>query len=526
MNKESIFVANKTALGIEFGSTRIKAVLVDENNNVLATGGHTWENKLENGIWTYSLEDIWGGVQNAYQSLVKKVEENFGVDISTFGAIGISGMMHGYFALDKNGNLLSPFRTWRNNIASEAADYLTEQFDYPIPARWSIAHLYEAITSGKESVDKIDHLTTLAGYVHYKLTGEHTMGIGEASGMFPIDVDTKNYDQKFLCVFDGLVEKYNLPWKLIDILPTIKMVGQVSGVLTDDGAKLLDVSEKLASGIKVCPPEGDAGTGMVATNSVGKRTCNVSCGTSIFGMIVLDEKLKKTYNGVDLVTTPAGDLVAMVHCNNCSSDVNEWTNLFAEVAELCGAEIDKGELYTRLFKKALEGEDNASGVLVYNYVSGENLTEVTNGRPMVVRTTESKMNLSNFMRAQVYSTFITLKLGFNMLSEHEKVKIDKIVGHGGLFMTKGVCQNFLASALKAPVTVMENASEGGAWGIAVLANYMNNSEDTFENYLNKIFDKVESIVVAPNEAQVVGIDEYMNNFNKALCVEQKAGEVL
>ncbi len=519
-------INGKTSLGIELGSTRIKAILVDGNNKTLATGEHSWENKFENGIWTYSLEDIWTGVQDCYQNLASDVSNQYGIELTTVGSIGISAMMHGYMPFDKEGKLLTPFRTWRNNLAEKSAEILTKELGYQIPARWSIAHLHHAVTAKESHTSDIAFLTTLEGYIHYMLTGEKVIGIGEASGMFPIDLKEKNYHKDMMDKFDSLIESYSMPWKLIDIMPKVLVAGENAGKLTKEGAKLLDTTGKLQCGIDFCPPEGDAGTGMIATNSIKKRTCNVSAGTSIFGMLVLEKDLSKVYPEIDLVTTPMGDLVAMAHCNNCTSEINVWANMFEEVLSVCGCSIDKGQLYMNIFNKSLEGDKDCDGVVTYNYVSGENITKVDEGRPMCVRTTESKMNLANFMRSQIYGSMATLKIGFDILKE-ENVAIDNVNAHGGIFKTKGVAESYLAAALNSQVTISESAGEGGAWGMAILANFMKSDYDDLQKYLDEVvFVGVQKRVVEPCKEEVEGFDKYIEKFKSALDVERLAVDKL
>lgn len=515
-----------TALGIEFGSTRIKAVLTDADNNPVASGSHDWENRLENGIWTYSLDDIWSGLQDCYLDLANDVKEKYGEDLTTVGAIGFSAMMHGYMPFDKDGNLLTPFRTWRNSITADAAEKLSGLFDFNIPERWSIAHLYQAILNKEEHVSEIKYLATLAVYVHYMLTGEFVAGIGEASGMFPIDSEAKNYDAKMLKKFSKLKGVKKQPWSIETILPKVLVAGEGAGTLTEEGAKLLDPSGKLKAGIPLCPPEGDAGTGMVATNSVTKRTGNVSAGTSVFAMIVLERALKKAYPEIDIVTTPAGDNVAMVHVNNCTSDINAWVNIFREFAERAGISISTPELYDLLYFEALKGDADCGGLLSYNYFSGENITHLTEGRPLFVRTPDSKFNLANMMRTHLYSALGTLKLGMDILSG-EDVKIDKMFGHGGLFKTKDVGQKFMAAALNTPVSLMETAGEGGAWGIAVLASYMKNKNDgeTLTDFLNnKVFQSGSVYTLEPDKTDVDGFNEFAKHYKKGLPIEQAAVE--
>lgn len=532
MNNEEIKKAleeGKSALGIEFGSTRIKAVLVTNDNVPVAAGSHEWENRLENNIWTYSLEDIWKGLQDAYAQMAADAEKQYGVTLTTIGAIGFSGMMHGYMAFNKDGELLVPFRTWRNTITGEAAEKLTKEFNYNIPQRWSIAHLYQAILNGEDHVKDITFFTTLAGYIHWKMTGEKVLGVGEASGMFPIDVETKDYNKNMIAKFDALIADKNYPWKLADILPKALVAGESAGTLTEEGSKLLDVSGNLQAGIPLCPPEGDAGTGMAATNSITKRTGNVSAGTSIFAMIVLEKELSKVYPEIDLVTTPNGDLVGMVHCNNCTSDLNAWVNLFKEFAESFGMKVDMNDLFGTLYRKALEGDKECGGLLAYNYFSGEPVTGFDEGRPLFVRTPDSKFNLANFMRANLFSAVATLKVGLDIMLKEEGVQVDRIFGHGGLFKTKGVGQKIMAAAMNAPVSVMETAGEGGAWGIALLASYMVNKEagETLDDYLlNKVFAGETGEEMQPDKADVDGFDAFIERYKKGFPIEHAAVDAM
>lgn len=499
----------KTALGIEFGSTRIKAVLIDGNNNPVASGSHDWENRYENGIWTYSLDDIWTGLQDAYANLAADVKTQYGVVLKKIGAIGFSAMMHGYMVFDGEDELLVPFRTWRNNITGQASEELTKLFGYHIPQRWSIAHLYQSILNGEEHVGKIHTLLTLAGYIHWKLTGRKVLGVGEASGMFPIDIETRDFNRRMIAQFNEITAGKNYGWKLEDILPQVLLAGEDAGALTEKGAKLLDVSGNLEAGVPLCPPEGDAGTGMVATNSVAERTGNVSAGTSVFAMIVMERELKNVYDAIDLVTTPTGSLVAMVHCNNCTSDLNAWVGLFREFAESFGMKVDMNELFGTLYNKALEGDADCGGLLAYNYFSGEHITGFTEGRPMFVRTPESKFNLANFMRVHLFTSLGALKTGLDILFKEEGVQADRVTGHGGLFKTKGVGQSILAAAMNTPVSVMETAGEGGAWGIALLAAYMLNKKEgeTLDSYLNEhVFGGNTGTCVAPKAEDVAGLD--------------------
>lgn len=526
-NVKKLIESGKAVLGIEFGSTRIKAVLVDEKNQPVALGGHDWENQLVDGIWTYSLDAVWAGVQDCYKSLVEDVKKQYGVSVNRYAAIGFSGMMHGYMAFDKEDNLLVPFRTWRNTITGQASEELSELFGFHIPQRWSIAHLYQAILNKEEHVSDVVFFTTLAGYIHWKLSGRKVLGVGEASGMFPIDIATKQFNQNMIAQFDALTEPKELGWKLGDILPEVLVAGENAGALTEEGAKLLDPTGALQAGIPMCPPEGDAGTGMAATNSVARRTGNVSAGTSIFGMAVLENDLSKPYEELDIVTTPGGDAVAMVHCNNCSSDLNAWVGIFKEFAESYGMEVDMGKLFGVLFNKSLEGDKDCGDVLAYNYYSGEHITGFDEGRPLLVRKPDSRFHLANFMRANLYTTMGALKVGFDILAKQEGVTLDKLQGHGGLFKTKGVAQSYLAAATNTPVSVMETAGEGGAWGMALLASYMvrkEEGEDLGAYLEKKVFGESEAYVLEPDAADVAGFEKFMERYNEGLAVERAAVE--
>ena len=523
-NAKEYIESGRTALGIEFGSTRIKAILVDENNTPIASGSHEWENQHINGIWTYSLDAIREGLQDCYARMAADVKEKYGVTLTTVGAMGFSAMMHGYMVFDKNDEILVPFRTWRNNTAAEAGEKLTELFNYHIPARWSIAHLYQAILNGEEHVKDIVFQTTLEGYVHWKLTGRKVLGIGEASGMFPVDPETKQYDKVMLKKFNDLV-KGKVPFKVEDILPDILLAGENAGTLTEEGAKFLDPTGNLKAGIPLCPPEGDAGTGMVATNSVRKRTGNVSAGTSVFAMIVLEKELSKPYPEIDLVTTPVGDLVGMVHCNNCTSDINGWVNMFGEFAALAGVEIPKWKLYDMLYFESEKGDKDCGGLLAYNYVSNEHVTKVEKGRPLFVRTAEGKFNLANFMRTHLFSAFGALKVGCDIMLKEEGVRLDAITGHGGLFKTEHVGQSYLAAAIGAPVTVMKTAGEGGAWGIAILANYSVRKKEgqPLAGYLDEeVFRGMEGVTLAPDPADVAGFEAFAKRYVAGLPVVREA----
>lgn len=521
--------SGKTALGIEFGSTRIKAVLTDDENHPIASGSHEWENRYENGLWTYTLEDVWSGIRHCYAEMAEDVRRQYGVTIKTIGAIGISAMMHGYMVFDKAGELLVPFRTWRNNNAAPAAEKLSALFGYHIPARWSVAHLYQAILDNEPHVPSIDFQTTLEGYVHWKLTGRKVIGIGEASGMFPIDPKTRGYNAGMLKKFDALIADKKLPFVLEDILPKILVAGEEAGRLTEEGAKLLDPTGNLEAGIVLCPPEGDAGTGMVATNAVRPRTGNVSAGTSVFAMIVLEKELSRPYDEIDLVTTPVGDPVGMVHCNNCTSDLNGWVGLFGEFAALAGLEIPKSRLYDLLYKHSLTGDKDCGGLLSYNYVSNEHITKVEEGRPLFVRTSESKFDLANFMRANLFASLGALKVGCDIMLKKEGVRLDAITGHGGLFKTERVGQSYLAAAIGAPVTVMKTAGEGGAWGIAILANYVvtKNAGESLEDYLaNRVFAGQEGITLAPDPADAEGFEAFAARYVKGLPIVREAVECM
>ena len=518
----------EAALGIELGSTRIKAVLVDGRYRPIASGSHDWENRLEDGIWTYHLEDIWAGVQDSYRKLAEDVNARYGVTLTTVGAIGISAMMHGYMAFDREGRLLAPFRTWRNTITAEASVRLTECFQFNIPQRWSIAHLYQCILDGEEHVEHIDYLITLEGYVHWMLTGQKVLGIGDAAGMFPVDATIKDFDEEMVQKFDALTADRHYPWKLREILPRVLTAGEAAGALTEAGAKLLDPSGRLQAGIPLCPPEGDAGTGMTATNSVARRTGNVSAGTSVFAMAVLEKPLSKVYPEIDMVTTPAGDPVAMVHCNNCTSDLNAWVNLFQEFAETMGMKIDKNELFGALYRKALKGDKDCGGLLSYCYLSGEHITHMEEGRPLFTRLPNSRFDLANFMRVHLYTSLGALKTGMDILTS-EGVKLDVLLGHGGFFKTKGVGQSIMAAAMGVPVAVMETAGEGGAWGAALLASYMLHREEgeTLAAYLaDKVFAGDKGSIMEPDAADMEGFAAFMERYRDGLAIERAAVEAL
>ena len=525
LNAKSTIENGKAILGIEFGSTRIKAVLIDEENKPIAQGSHTWENQLENGLWTYSIDAIWNGVQDCYSDLRANVKKEYGIEIENLAAIGVSAMMHGYMAFNDKEEILVPFRTWRNTNTGKAAAELSELFVYNIPLRWSISHLYQAILNKEEHVKDITFLTTLAGYVHWQITGEKVLGIGDASGMLPIDPETKNYSAEMVNKFNNLIKPYGFSWTLEDILPKVLLAGENAGCLTEKGAKKLDVSGHLKAGVPVCPPEGDAGTGMVATNAVKQRTGNVSAGTSSFSMIVLEKDLSKPYEIIDMVTTPDGSLVAMVHCNNCTSDLNAWVNLFKEYQELMGMPVDMDEIFGKLYNNALTGDADCGGLISYNYFSGEPVTGLAEGRPLFIRTAGDKFNLANFMRAHLYASVGVLKIGNDILFNEEKIKVDRITGHGGLFRTKGVGQRVLAAAINSPISVMETAGEGGAWGIALLGSYLvnNDKKQSLSDFLDeKVFAGNTGTEVAPTAEDVAGFNKYIEEYKACIPVEEAA----
>lgn len=525
LDAKSTIETGKAMLGIELGSTRIKAVLIDQDNKPIAQGSHSWENQLVDGLWTYSLDAIWNGLQDCYADLRANVKEQYGIEIETLAALGVSAMMHGYMPFDKEGNLLAEFRTWRNTNTGEAAAALSELFVYNIPFRWSISHLYQAILNNEPHVRNIHFLTTLAGYVHWQLTGEKVLGIGDASGMLPIDPKTKNYSAPMIEKFNQLIAPKGFGWQVQDILPKVLLAGEDAGKLTAEGARRLDVSGHLKAGIPVCPPEGDAGTGMVATNAVKQRTGNVSAGTSSFSMIVLEKDLSKPYEMIDMVTTPDGSLVAMVHCNNCTSDLNAWVNLFKEYQELLGIPVDMNEIFGKLYNHALQGDADCGGLLSYNYISGEPVTGLAEGRPLFVRSANDKFNLANFMRAHLYASVGVLKIGNDILFKQEKVKVDRITGHGGLFKTKGVGQRVLAAAIDSPISVMETAGEGGAWGIALLASFLvnNTAGQTLADFLEeKVFAGNAGVEIAPTAEDVAGFNAYIENYKAGLPIEETA----
>lgn len=524
-NAKQTIESGKAVLGIEFGSTRIKAVLIDENHHPIAQGAHEWENQLVEGLWTYSIDAIWKGLQDCYADLRANVRKEYDVELETLASLGFSAMMHGYMAFNQDEQILVPFRTWRNTNTQKAAAELSKLFQYNIPLRWSISHLYQCILDGEAHVKDIKYLTTLAGYVHWQLTGEFVLGIGDASGMIPVDPNTKTYDATMVDKFNTLVASKHYPWLLLDILPTTLNAGEKAGCLTEKGASLLDVSGHLKAGCPLCPPEGDAGTGMVATNAVKQRTGNVSAGTSSFSMIVLEKELSKPYEMIDMVTTPDGSLVAMVHCNNCTSDLNAWVNIFKEYQQLLGVPVDMNEVFGKLYNHAMTGDADCGGLVAYNYFSGEPVTGLAEGRPLFVRSANDHFSLANFMRANLYASVAVLKIGNDILFNDEHVKVDRITGHGGLFKTEGVGQRVLAAAINSPISVMKTAGEGGAWGIALLADYLvnNDKQQTLADYLeHKVFNGNTGTEIAPDAHDVAGFNAYIENYKSGLAIEQAA----
>ena len=525
MDPRRTIESGKAVLGIEFGSTRIKAVLIDEDHVPIAQGSHEWENQLVDGLWTYSKEIIWFGLQDCYSNLRADVKEKYDVEIEHLASIGISAMMHGYMPFNKEGSLMVPFRTWRNTNTGAAAAELSKLFVYNIPLRWSISHLYQAILNGEEHVPQIAYFTTLAGYIHWKLTGEKVLGVGDASGMLPIDPTTGNYRTDMIEKFDALVAPRKFPWKLGDILPKVLSAGEPAGKLTELGAKRLDITGHLQPGVPLCPPEGDAGTGMVATNAVRPRTGNVSAGTSSFSMIVVEKELSKPNEMIDMVTTPDGNLVAMVHCNNCTSELNAWVRLFKEFQQLLGPVDENQNIYSLLFSHALEGDPDCGGLVAFNYVSGEPVTGFAEGRPLFVRSANDNFSLANFFRVQLYGAIAVLKIGNDVLFNQEHVKVDRITGHGGLFKTPVVGQRFLAAALNSPISVMETAGEGGAWGIALLASYLvnNGGKLSLPDYLDKIvFAGNTGTSIAPTPEDIAGFNRYLEAYKAAFPIEETA----
>ena len=525
MNAADLIKQGKTALGIEFGSTRIKGVLIDYEGNVLASGAHEWENKFIDGVWTYDLADAEHGMRECYSALKKEAADKYGVVIKKVGAAGVSAMMHGYIPLDANDSQLARFQTWRNTNTTEAADELTELFDFNIPLRWSVAHLYQRMLDGEEHVEKTASVFTLAAYMHYRLSGRKVIGVGDAAGMFPIDSDVIDYDETMVKQFDELIRSKGSALHLREIFPEVLTAGDNAGYITEEGAALLDKDGDLEAGIPMCPPEGDAGTGMTATNSVAPRTGNLSAGTSTFAMVVLEKRLSKLHREIDMVTTPSGFPCAMSHANNGTTDLNAWVRLFAEFCDLMGIEADMGDLYGKLYTHSLSGDPDCGGLMAYGYYSGENITFINEGRPLFVRTPESIFNLANFFKVNLYTSLGAVKLGMDILLKDEGVKLDRIMGHGGLFKTPLVMQRCLAAAVNTPVTVMATASEGGAWGIALLAAYLADGKRSgkLEDYLDsRIFSSLTGDAVEPDPAEVEGFEVFIRRYSAALDVEKAA----
>lgn len=528
-NVKKAIEEGKVSLGIEMGSTRIKAVLIGPDHKPVASGSHDWENRFENGVWTYHLNDVWEGLQDCYRKLAANVTEKYGVSLQAVEAIGISAMMHGYLAFDKQDRQLAPFRTWRNTITEQAAAELTKKFHFNIPQRWSIAHLYQAILNGEEHVKDLAFLTTLSGYVHWRLTGQKVLGVGDASGMFPIDSSTNDYDEGMVRQFDELVSTKGYGWKFRDIFPKVLTAGQAAGTLTEEGARLLDPSGTLPAGIPLCPPEGDAGTGMTATNSVAERRGNISAGTSIFAMAVLEKPLSSVYTEIDMVTTPSGKPVAMVHCNNCTSDIDAWAGLFQEFAAVMGQKYTMPQVLDAMFYQALEGDADCGGLLAYNYFSGEPITGLEEGRPLFARLPNARFSFANFARAHLYSAMATLKIGMDILFGKENVQLDVLLGHGGFFKAKGVGQKLMAAAMGTPVSVMETAGEGGPWGIALLAAYLVRKQEgeTLEEYLeNRVFAGEKGESIRPDPQDVKGFETFLTRYTSGLATERSAVETL
>lgn len=517
----------ETFIGIEFGSTRIKAVLTDEKCSPLASGNFTWENELQDGIWTYSLDSIIKGLQVCFSSLKSNVREEYNMPLVTTGAIGISAMMHGYMAFDENDELLVPFRTWRNTITGQASKKLSEAFSFNIPERWSIAHLYQAILNEEPHVKQIRHINTLAGYIHFILTGNRVLGIGDASGMFPVDSENLCYNEGMLDKFDEITHIHFFKWKIRDILPSILLAGENAGALTKQGALILDPTGEFLAGVPFCPPEGDAGTGMTATNSVRPLTGNVSAGTSVFAMAVLDKSMKNWYPEIDVVTTPTGKDVAMVHCNNCCSDIDAWAYIFSEFSSASGNKLPMSKVYDILYDEAAKGNKNCGGVTSFNYISGESITKLSNGAPMVLRRNDSDFTLADFFRSNLYSALATLRIGMNILYKNEALTLSKLAVHGG-FVKSDVGQSVMADAMNTPVTVYSTAGEGGPWGMAILASYtLYKNEMSLEDYLdNCIFSSASGKVTNPDSDGVKGFDEYLETYEKLLEAQKKVSEIL
>src|SRR4051812_35689383 len=523
----AVITSGRTAVGIELGSTRIKAVLIGPDHAPLAVGSHDWENQFVDRRWTYSLDAVWSGGRESFAALAEDVRRRHGAELAGGGALGVSAMMHGYLGFDADGEVLTPFRTWRNTNTGRAAERLSAEFGCNIPHRWSVAHLYQAVLDREEHVGRLDHLTTLAGYVHWQLTGQKVLGIGDASGMVPIDGDTGGYDTTMLARFDELAAEAGVELTLADLLPAIAVAGQQAGTLTEAGAALLDPTGRLRPGIPLCPPEGDAGTGMVATNSVAPRTGNVSAGTSIFAMVVLERELDRVHRELDLVTTPAGDPVAMVHCNNGASELNAWVGLFAEFARALGADVESSTVFQTLFAAALGGESDGGGMLAYNYLSGEPITDFEEGRPLFLRSPGSRFDLGTFMRTHLFASLATLRIGMDVLQKAEGARLDRMFAHGGLFKTEGVAQRFLAAAIDTPVSVGDVAAEGGAWGIAVLAAFATgrSPDQSLADYLDSaVFADAGLQTAQPDPADVAGFDAFLERYVAGLPVERAAVE--
>ncbi len=528
MEKEQIakeIAEGKAILGIEFGSTRIKAVLIDSENNPVAGGAFDWENSLVDGVWTYSLDEIHNGISTAFAGMKKDVADKYGVKLTKLRAMGVSAMMHGYLAFDKDGKLLVPFRTWRNTITGEASAKLSELFGYPIPERWSIAHLYQAVLNKEPHVKDVAFFTTLAGYAHWMLTGKKVLGVGDASGMFPVDDKTGDYDKGMIAKFDELVKPCGFGWKLENLLPQCLSAGADAGVMTAEGAEWLDRDGTLEPGALMAPPEGDAGTGMVATNSVAPRTGNVSAGTSVFAMVVLEKALSKAYNGlIDIVATPDGKPTAMAHANNCTGEYDKWIKLFGAAAELLGAKFSKGELYDKLLDESLKGDKDCGGLIPYNYISGESMTGFASGRPLFVRTQNANFTLANFMRAQLFTALGALRTGMDILFDEEKVKIDRLTGHGGFFKAENVGLPYMAAAMHTPVSALSTAGEGGPWGMALLASFLVNGKgEKLSDWLEKkVFASAKVSKVEPSAEDIAGFNAFFANYKKGLAVERAA----
>lgn len=521
---KSLIDEGKISIGIEFGSTRIKAVMTDEKGHILATGGVNWENQLKDNIWIYEIEQVHKGLQDCYADLSANVKAKYNTVIKKANVIGISGMMHGYIALDKEKNVLAPFRTWRNNITYEEASYLTKLFNFNIPQRWSVTHLYQAVLNKEHHLNKIDYLTTLSGYIHYLLTGEKVLGICDASGMFPIDSRTKTYNKKMAEKFNSILTEKGYSFSMESIFPKVLCAGEAAGRLTEKGANLIDISGNLEPGSLLCPPEGDGGTGMVSTNSVRQKTGNISAGTSAFAMLVLEKELSSVYEEIDVIQTPNGSVSAMVHSNNCTTEINCWVSLFGEALETFGCDVKTDSLYETLFNKAVEGDADCGGLMAYGFHSGEHLLNLSSGCPLFLHEPNAKFNLANFMRTQIYTSFGVLKKGLDILKNNENLELDKITAHGGLFKTKGVAQNILSSAINTPVAVNNAANEGGAWGIAVLACYLKNaSKMSLEDFLDTVIFKepgaAEVHTVNPVSEVTKGFEDFMKTYDKYLKAE-------